>query len=293
MRACAVRPRCISINGRQTGLPHLTRLVLKKAVQVASKITSSFSAPTYSVALVLFTAGLASAATVSLPFSDDFNDTSVGPWVANGGTWTHNGSTLGFVTDAFIDSNTVETPDLGGSNTTDFTVSETIKVNSSSSNPGMGFGLLSTSADLAAVGNEYYLIDIVPGSGGQLRIGEIKITGATTLALGDSSIVTTPMTFSLGETYTISVDVTYGVSDLTIKATLNSDDDDSNVVVSLTDPTPLTGQHMGMETYVAGASSADIDFDNFNITAVPEPSSMLLLLPASILAIRFRRKGGC
>jgi len=220
------------------------------------------------IAALAFTAP-ADAAVVSAPFSDNFNDTTVGPWVQNGGTWTHGGSVLnatGTTTGNQVAGATVEVSNVGGASTDGFTVSATLQ--SDDATPTTGFGLLSSNSNLGANSNSYYLIDITDS---QLRIGQINISAGGGIGTEFLDTTSTGYSFSTSETYTLAVDVTYGVSDITIDATLTSTGGD-NATLSATDATPLTGQHCGFETW----SSNNVDFDDFSITVIPEPSAFLL-----------------
>jgi hypothetical protein len=61
--------------------------------------------------------------------------------------------------------------------------------------------------------------------------------------------------------------------------------------ISFADTTPLTGQFFGLrDRPTAAGSSLDADFDNFAITAVPEPATAgMLAVGVHFLARRRRR----
>ncbi len=197
-------------------------------------------------------------------FSDDFNDTTVGPWVNNGGAWSHTGTVLNLASTAGINGATVEVPSLGGANTTDFVMS--VEIDPVANTQASGFGFLSTNSNLAAGGNSYYLVDI---ANSQLRIAEINVNSATSVRIGDTGLQQTPFTFSNDEVYTLSVEGTYGEDGLTLFVKLTSvGGDNDDVSLAVTDATVLTGQHFGLETWAGGTRN----FDNFSISLSGSPS---------------------
>lgn len=223
-------------------------------------------------------------AVVSLPFTDDFNDVAVGPWVhSGGGTWNHTGTVLNYLTTAGVDGSSVETPGLGGSNKVDFTVSQTVQL-ASASGP-VGFGLMSSGPDFAAPNNSYYLFDLHAGT---IRFAEIQINGSGGVALGDTGLLTEGgLTISSQETYTMTVAVAHGATDITFTFRVTSDGGDDITLVA-TDSTPLSGTHNGIETFGAGNTAS---FDNFSIVPVPEPSAPVLIgLGSLLLASLVRRR---
>jgi predicted esterase len=207
------------------------------------------------VALALIGAAGAQAGPVSLPFSDDFNDTVVGPWVQTNGTYTHNGSTLGVVAGAGVGGASVEVPGLGGAGTAGFTA--TVVLDPTTNATG-GFGLLSGSSNFGAANNKYYLVDIAPNSGGQIRIAQIDMSGSGTVGIGDTGLITKAISYSNAEVYTLTVTASYGPGGLTLDYTVTSTGGD-NVNLVVTDPTPLTGQYFGIETF----GGQTVAFDDF------------------------------
>jgi hypothetical protein len=228
---------------------------------------------------ILFLITATSHAAVSLPFVDDFNDTSVGPWVQTNGTYTHNGSTLGVVAGSGVGGASVEVPGLGGASTTGFTATVVLDP---VTNATAGFGLLSGSSNFGAANNKYYLVDIAPDSGGRIRIAQIDINGSGGVGIGDTGLQTAPISYSIAEIYTLTVTGSYGVGGLTLDYTVTSTGGD-NVNLVVTDPTPLTGQYFGIETF--GVQT--VNFDDFSL--VPEPSA-LLLSGLGLLGISLRRR---
>ncbi len=217
---------------------------------------------------VVLTVALACPATVvaevvTAPFSDDFNDETVGPWVETGGTHTHTGTVVNHVATGGINGATVEVTNLGGANTTDFFVS--VEIDPTTTRSYSGFGLLSTDSNLAAGNNQYYLVDI---SANDLRFVQIDLTAGGGIRLPEG-LNTIPYTRSPDEIYTLTVEGMYSEEGLTIAARLTSvGGDNDDVTLTILDSTPLTGQHFGMETFGGG----ERNFDNFSISFLGPPS---------------------
>ena len=209
------------------------------------------------VALALIGAVGAQAGPVSLPFSDDFNDTAVGPWVQTNGTYTHNGSTLGVVAGANVGGASVEVPELGGASAANFTA--TLVLDPTTTATGGG-GLLSGAGNFGAANNKYYLVDVTGTAGGQIRIGQIDISGSGTVVIGDTGLHTAAISYSNSEVYTLTVTGTYGIGGLTLDYTVTSTGGD-NVNLVVTDSTPLTGQYFGIETF----NAQTVNFSNFSL----------------------------
>jgi hypothetical protein len=196
-------------------------------------------------------------AAVSLPFVDDFNDTAVGPWVQTNGTYTHNGSALGVVAGSGVGGASVEVPGLGGAGTAGFTATVVLDP---VTNATAGFGLLSGSSNFGAANNKYYLVDIAPDSGGRIRIAQIDMSESGTVVIGDTGLQTAAISYSTAEVYTLTVTGSYGTGGLTLDYTVTSTGGD-NVNLVVTDPTPLTGQYFGIETF----NGQTVSFDDFSL----------------------------
>ena len=96
------------------------------------------AAKLFLIGALAFFPAITQASSVSLPFSEHFDDTSRGPWtVCGAGTWTDHGSNFAYsASGTGVIAASVQVPDLGGTHTVGFTVQETIKINSSG--PGKG-----------------------------------------------------------------------------------------------------------------------------------------------------------
>jgi hypothetical protein len=104
------------------------------------------------------------------------------------------------------------------------------------------------------------------------------------VTIGDTGLQTAAISYSNSEVYTLTLAGTYGVGGLTLDYTVTSTGGD-NVNLVVTDPTPLTGQHFGIETF----NGQTVEFDNFSLAAIPEPSAMLTSA-LGLLGVFLRRR---
>lgn len=160
----------------------------------------------------------------------------------------------------------------------------------------VGIAALGTDANLDTASRYglYYDIKHAPGYSGP--------NGLATLYLvelgGDgqvSAVSAASLTVSTSASYTMSLAAAYSGGSVTLIGTLS--DGTNTITVNGTDTTPLTGSNFGLLTKArcdngAGGNNvgADIDFDNVQLTAVPEPTACALLAMGLIFVSKRRHR---
>jgi hypothetical protein len=171
---------------------------------------------------------------------------------------------------------TVDVSNIGGSQTNDFSVSASFKLNSTSgfSNGQIDFGF-NILTD--------YLLEVDLMTNGATD-GFLKIAGSSVSDTSD-----TALTLTNGSTYTMLAEGTYSLGTLTLDFTVTEVGNALNSVsAQVVDATPATGQSVGFR-WENQRSSGSLDIDDFAITVVPEPTS-LSALGLAALALGRRRK---
>lgn len=242
---------------------------------------------------VLAAAPWCHAAVVSLPFNDDFNGPTTsftpGATAPIGGAWTITGGKYQSTnapqnTSAALVQATNFVP---GQN---FTLTSTFTVIDLASTFSVGFAALGNGANLQTTGVNYYLADIA--TDGTLRIGQFNATTFVNTspffagAAGIGALTNTDVvTMTLSGVYTGSSLV------MTLSASKNG-----GAVASASTGTinsPLSGNFFGLRNRDgATAGNGDdmvVQFENFSMTQVPEPS-VLLIGGLGALAMGVRRK---
>ena len=249
--------------------------------------------PLYLFPILAAAGSLCQAATVSLPFTDEFTGptTSFTPGATSpiGGAWTITGgkyqstNTPQNTSAALIQA----TNFVAGQN---FTLSSTFTVTDLSSTLSVGFAALGTGANLQTTGVSYYLADIA--TDGTLRIGLFNATTFTNTApffAGAAGIGT----LAASDIVTMTLNGTYTGSSLVM--TLSASKNGGSVASASTGTinTPLSGNFFGLRNRNgATAGNGDdmvVQFENFSMTQVPEPSA-LLLGGLSAIGLGLRRK---
>jgi hypothetical protein len=142
----------------------------------------------------------------------------------------------------------------------------------------IGLALFGSTDTVAAA--PYYLFDFNPI--------------AETFRISGADVTPTPGSFSYDatETYTLTVKGWYTGGTLNFEYKL-SDPSQSTITITGSDTTPLTGTYFGVR-FRNGASSttttATIDYDNFSISVVPEPSAISLCGIGGFLSLVVARK---
>ncbi|MEM6394066.1 MAG: hypothetical protein AAF797_14970 [Planctomycetota bacterium] len=119
---------------------------------------------------------------------------------------------------------------------------------------------------------------------GVLVLEEIGGDGQIDAVSTGSLAVSTSADYS----FAFSIEIVGGSAEITASIT----DGVNTINVSGTDTTPLTGDFFGYRTEIAGSGntvSADLDFDNYAINAIPEPASLTLLACAGCCLTLRRR----
>lgn len=224
-------------------------------------------------------------------------ETTDGQWSVVGGVYQNRyANTLEGSTNS---SASVSIAGVAGNN---FTVSTQFSVSSltgptSNNNNYLGMAILSNTSDFS--GN-YYLFDfsyVLPGANQEgairaLRIGTGSING--TPGSYDGNIADTSLAISLQTIYTLRVTGTYNAQGhLTLTSSLFNAAGDTQLGTSgtLVDTNPLTGTNFGYRNRTGGGigTTNNIDFDNFSVEAVPEPSALAFAGLSALGLLRRRR----
>jgi hypothetical protein len=184
---------------------------------------------------------------------------------------------------------------------TQFTVQQTGNINTNGAT--LGFGLFASSSTFSSTGNSYYLADFVYGHSTGTDVGRLRI-----VALGDTSGFTgntvatngaadanaaANLSITTGTTYTLRLEGSYVGSTLTMTFGLFDAAGTTQIGTSATasDTSPLTGTNFGYRNRIGlGGGTSIIDFDNYSITAIPEPSTYALLGGAGALGLALVRR---
>lgn len=256
--------------------------------------------------LSLLSAAIARSAPIVTPYSNDFSTDPAGVFTSstnyNGagtgsigwdsGTETYN-STLNDIGEyGQVNTNwaTVSASNLDGASGNFFLSSDFQVVSSSDAGGGAAVGLGVSNAvnfPIYSGANYYYgsiqVLDTLGSTQGQLNIYQSDGTTGTS--------VVTPLIFagfSAGTTYTMSLAGTYSGSDLTL--TFMVTDGITSQSVSGTVTNTFTGlTNFGYQHVIANAVNDTVAFDNFSLSAVPEPSAFALFA-AGCCALSFGAK---
>jgi len=164
----------------------------------------------------------------------------------------------------------------------------------SASTLNFALAALGTSTNFST-GSNYRLFYTQFGGGntGKLTIGEIGATG--TAVSGASTGTLTPVA---GLEVTLTFTGTYSGVTLTLSGTLNSGA--TTLTVGAVDATPLTGTNFGYRTALNAQlgtaqtgpipSTLDVRYDNFSVSAVPEPASIAGLAIGAMAMLGRRRR---
>lgn len=161
----------------------------------------------------------------------------------------------------------------------------------------LGMAILSNTGDFS--GN-YYLFDFSyigtgtssEGSIRALRIGTGALTG--TAGFYDGNATDATLAIDLQTIYTLRITGTYNAQGhLTLTTGLFNAAGDTQLGTSgtLVDTSPLTGTNFGYRNRTGGGTGTtnNVDFDNFSVEAVPEPSALALAGLSALGLLRRRR----
>lgn len=235
------------------------------------------------------------AAAVTVPYSDNFQTSTVGTtpanWNAAGATWeiANNGTANVYqatqsAASAFYSD--LQFSDLGSATTPkNFSMSTSFVITDPTSFAGneyVGFAALATTAGLGS----YYLAD-VQGSGA-IRLITLGGTNSDYSTSGSASLGTNLMT---GVTYTLTLQGIYTGS--TLNMTFTVSDATHTASVTGTDATPWTtasGSYFGyrLNNSAPAGDTLQVQFDNFSM--VPEPSALAMLALGGVLILAGKRR---
>lgn len=230
-----------------------------------------------------------------IPYSNNFsgsganvaftNETADANWTVSGGAYT-NSLTTG--SSAVASSASLQITNAASSSFTmavDFTVSA---ANASSSST-YGFGLFGLNSTFSGASSSlaYYLADVTFGSASQIRIVKVQTSPANVTLASQTG---TAYKLTLGSTYSLKLDVvassgsvsmTFGLYDST--GTLMG-----SSITGTDSSSPLSGEYFGLRDRYTGTNTLHtVSYDNFSITAVPEPSTYALIGSALIGSAAF------
>lgn len=264
------------------------------------------------------------AATVTAPYSEDYQSYGAGAAMANeiiGGTGTVTTNTWTTVVNG---GNTYYQNNLVGSGAkgldslqfsnlgpvmaagTGFKVSVQLLppgTVTSGTNVTQGIRFLASTTSTV---NDAYAVDLNIGTTNPGRMRLIEWTGATAVVYPDSTQANQPLVpnYSVLNTYQMDVVGIYdSLGRLSVTATITDVATPSNTVTSTfttgagstpafsPDSTPRTGNYFGLYTSFSGAATEVTNFDNFSVSlVVPEPSTLMLGAAGLIGLLGIRRR---
>ncbi|MET0263520.1 MAG: PEP-CTERM sorting domain-containing protein, partial [Rariglobus sp.] len=159
---------------------------------------------------------------------------------------------------------------------TQFTITTAPATNTST----YGFGLFGSNATFAS---SYYLADVNFGtSANDAMIRIVKLSGTTTTL---NSGVGAAYAIALNTTYTLKMDIVSAQSGLTMTMSLFEGATQKGTSIVATDTTPLTGDYFGIRNRYTGNVAHSVSYDNFNITPIPEPSTLAMLAGGLVMGV--------
>ncbi|MET0261453.1 MAG: PEP-CTERM sorting domain-containing protein [Rariglobus sp.] len=235
--------------------------------------------------LPVFATFVASVGAVEVPYSNDFsgtggnvafaNETLDANWTVSNGQYVHSintGTTTAVARAATIQL--TNTP-AAFSMSTEFTVTAS---SASSATQGATYGLAAFGAEPTLAGtsvtSSYYLADLSYGATTTLRIVKVNGSNATLVSVSDAAYKIT-----LGTTYSLKLNVLQSAG--SVSMTFGLYDTNNNLIgssVTGTDSSsPLSGDYFGLRNRYQANTTFTTSYDNFNITPIPEPSTLAML----------------
>lgn len=213
--------------------------------------------------LALASIAAASANPISVPYSNDFDNTDGSHFFApsgNGYNWGWDwpsGTYINWVSARNRTSTaTSEIRQLGGpaSTATDFYLRVTVDpVSIVGGGQSMGLAACGSTSTLGST----YLADVKPGTN---RFRLLRLSGGTSALAPERSFST--LTLSDLNPFELEFKGTYSGNSVTLELTVHKDG--ASETISGTDFNPLTGTHFGLRSYNAG-TSMEIAYDNFEV----------------------------
>lgn len=265
--------------------------------------------PTPLLALALCVGALPTFA-ASLPYTNDFSgaganvafttETPDAEWAVLNGAYRNTYTNSSFTPS----SASLSLSGVAGNNftiETRFTVQQLGTFNANTAT--LGFGFLASSSSFSDSANSYYLADFAFGNNSSSNVGRLRI-----LSLGDTAGFTgtngaaddnaaVNLAITTGTTYTLRLEGSFVGSTLNLTLALFNADGTTQIGTTATasDTSPLSGEFFGYRNRIGiGGGTSIIDFDNYNVSAIPEPASFASLGGVAVfgLALLQRRKRG-
>ncbi len=272
-------------------------------------------------AAALLAVGTLQAATVTAPYSEDFQSYGAGASLANetiGSTGSPTSNTWTTVTSG---GNTYYQNNLSGGGSakgldslqfsnlgpvmaagTGFQVSvELLPPTSVTAGANVTQGVRFLAATTGTV-NDAYAVDLNIGTLNAGRLRLVEWTGSTAAIYPDTAQGNQPLVpnYSSSKTYQLNVlgmydglgrlSITATIYDIAVPADSATSTFTTGTNVLSPDATPRTGNFFGLYTSTSGAVTEVTNFDNFSVTVVPEPSALALGLAGLIGLAGFRRR---
>lgn len=261
-------------------------------------------------------ASLCPLGAATIPYTNDFSgvgDNTAFPAENTGAEWTVTSGSYQWNYSNTVGGGSPSTASLPITNAngssfimeTQFTLSSIGNLQSTAQTLGFGlFGADSAfSGSGASGGNAYYLADYSYANGnsgsseGTLRILRLGDSGSslsvTSTGLADDNSGSSILAVNLDTTYTLRFEGTIAGSTLNMTLSLYDATGTSQIGTSaiVSDTAPLSGENFGYRNRspLAGGSTT-INFDNFEMTNIPEPGTYALLIGSALGALAFVRR---
>ena len=253
------------------------------------------------LSITLGHAGNANAILLTAPYADNFDADANGQnapnFTSTNGTWVvsnpggSSGTYLNTISIDIAASSAVQVSNLGGGQSTGFVESATAKTDSTGAGNSLqffGLAALGTVADVSnSTGSDpnsnFYFADVT--GAGALRIDKVVHGGASVLGSGSfaGGLIS-------GTSYTETLTGLYSGNSLGFTSTF-SDGTTTQTISGTDNSTLLTGQFFGFRDRNATTSSTlSGTWDNYSLTAVPEPNCFIIAWLAVVGLISRRRR---
>ncbi|WP_309383273.1 PEP-CTERM sorting domain-containing protein [Cerasicoccus frondis] len=252
---------------------------------------------------------------VTIPYTNDFSgsgDNTAFPAENTDAEWTVSSGSYQWNYSNTVGGGSPSTASLPVTNAdTSFTMETQFTLTSLGNLQGtaqtLGFGVFGAdsafSGSGASGGNAYYLADYSYANGnsgsseGTLRILRLGDSGSslsvTSTGLADDNSGSSILAVNLDTTYTLRLEATIAGSTLNMTLSLYDATGTSQIGTSaiVSDTSPLTGENFGYRNRspLAGGSTT-IDFDNFEMSNIPEPGTYALIIGSALGALAFARR---
>jgi len=295
--------------GGAEAAPPLRHTPMKPSLSPVREMLSAFANPLKTAAIVasLSIAGAQGASSAVIPYTNDFSGTGSNTafpnenldanWAVSGGSYVFNNSS----TSVGPSSASIQLTNVGNA----FTIETQFSVGSSSFSTNangitLGMGVLGSDANFTgtSAATSYYLVDwliAAPTAPGTLRIVSLPDNGgfnASNTSVDDNSS-SSSLAVNLNSTYTMRLDGVYSGSTLVMTLSLyNASGAQIGASATATDTSPLAGTYFGYRNRMGlSGGSLNANFDNFSVTAVPEPGTVTMLaLGAGVVLYGLRRR---